>query len=107
MDREIDIILKNKNSYRRSEPKDRAKLEKAQKLMQQGIEGEKDILSKVSTTMAKAARDEQKMAEKEYYSVPEKVREYEAYNAAGYKSGGLVSVRGQGAARKTKGCKIC
>ena len=42
-----------------------------------------------------------------YYSVPKEAREYEAYNAAGYKDGGMVKVRGQGAARKTKGCKVC
>jgi hypothetical protein len=40
-------------------------------------------------------------------SVPQEAREGEAYNYAGYKAGGLVKVRGQGAARTTKGCKIC
>jgi len=74
--------------------------------MQRGIQGEDDFLSKISTTMAKAARDDQKMAKEMYYSVPQEAREYEAYNEAGYKSGGMVNVRGQGAARKTKGCKI-
>lgn len=94
-------------TYRRSTPKERQKLEKARERMEMGLEGEKDFFSKLSTTAAKAARDEQKMAKQMYESVPEEAREYEAYNAAGYKSGGLVKVRGQGAARKTKGCKIC
>ena len=94
-------------TYRRSTPKERQKLEKSRERMQMGLEGEKDMFSKISTTMAKAARDEQKMAKQMYESVPEEAREYEAYNVAGYKKGGEVKVRGQGAARKTKGCKIC
>lgn len=93
-------------NYRRPTEKEKAMLEKSRERRRMGIEGEKDILSKVSTTMAKAARDEQKMAQKMYESVPEAAREYEAYEYAGYKAGGEVKVRGQGAARKTKGCKI-
>jgi hypothetical protein len=93
--------------YRSATPREKAKLAKSREMMTRGIEGEKDILSKVSTTMAKAARDEQKMAKQMYESVPEEAREGEAYDVAGYKSGGMVKVRGQGAARSTKGCKIC
>lgn len=93
-------------TYRPTTAREKAKLAKSREMMQRGIEGEGDFLSKISTTMAKAARDDQKMAKDMYYSVPEEAREYEAYNEAGYKSGGLVNVRGQGAARKTKGCKI-
>jgi hypothetical protein len=94
-------------TYRRSTPKEKAKLEKSREKMQMGIAGEKDFLSRISTTAAKAARDEQRVAEDMFESVPAKAREYEAYNAAGYKDGGMVKVRGQGAARATKGCKIC
>lgn len=94
-------------TYRPSTPKEKAKLAKSRELMQEGIQGEGDIWSKISTTMAKSSRDEQKRAKDMFYSVPEEAREYEAYNEAGYKSGGLVKVRGQGAARATKGCKIC
>lgn len=93
-------------NYRRPTARERAMLEKSRERRRMGIEGEKDMFSKVSTTMAKAARDEQKMAQKMYESVPEEAREYEAYEQAGYKAGGMVNVRGQGAARKTKGCKI-
>lgn len=93
-------------TYRMSSERERKKLQEAREMTQRGIEGEKDMFSKFSTTMAKAARDEQKMGKKMYESVPEDAREYEAYNAAGYKAGGVVNVRGQGAARKTKGCKI-
>lgn len=93
-------------NYRTATPKEKAKLAKSREMMQRGIQGEDDFLSKISTTMAKAARDDQKMAKEMYYSVPEAAREGEAYNEAGYKAGGIVNVRGQGAARKTKGCKI-
>jgi len=140
-------------SYRTPTAREKAKLTKSRKLMEQGIQGERDFLSKISTTMAKAARDDQKMAKEMYYSVPEEAREGEAYQYAGYeeggevtnykykkekpekypnetsskeyagdktkefdnpyndsldgyKAGGMVKVRGQGAARKTKGCKI-
>lgn len=93
-------------NYRRPTPREKAMLEKSREKRRMGIEGEKDMFSKFSTTMAKAARDEQKMGQKMYESVPEEAREYEAYEQAGYKAGGMVNVRGQGAARKTKGCKI-
>lgn len=93
-------------TYRTPTSREKAKLTKSREMMERGIQGEGDFLSKISTTMAKAARDDQKMAKEMYYSVPEEAREGEAYNYAGYKAGGEVTVRGQGAARKTKGCKI-
>ena len=93
-------------TYRPSTAKEKEKLAKSREMMERGIQGEGDIWSKISTTMAKSARDEQKKAKEMYYSVPEEAREYEAYNEAGYKAGGLVKVKGQGAARPTKGCKI-
>jgi len=97
--------------YRKPTPKERAKIEKAREKTTQGMEGEKDFLSKISTTSAKAARDEYKAGRKMMESVPEEARAYEAEEGnpgvGTYKEGGVVSVRGQGAARKTKGCKIC
>lgn len=81
-------------------------LEKSREKMQQGIQGESDIWSKISTQMAKSARDDIKKAKEMYYSVPQEVRDYEAYNYAGYKMGGEVKVRGQGAVMKSKKCKI-
>jgi len=93
--------------YRSATPKEKAKLEKARERMVRGMEAEKGLMARVSTTTAKGARDEQKMAKQMYESVPEEAREGEAYDVAGYKSGGMVKVRGQGAARKSKGCKVC
>jgi metal-dependent amidase/aminoacylase/carboxypeptidase family protein len=93
--------------YRSATPKEKAKLENARERMVRGMEAEKGLMARVSTTTAKGARDEQKMAKQMYESVPEEAREGEAYDVAGYKSGGMVKVRGQGAARKSKGCKVC
>lgn len=93
-------------TYRRPSAREKGKLEKSRKMMERGIEGEKDFLSKISTTMAKAARDDQKLAKEMYYSVPEEAREGEAYEYAGYKHGGEVKVRGQGAVMKSHKCKV-
>jgi hypothetical protein len=50
------------------------------------------------------------MGRKMMEEVPAEARAYEAEEGnpgvGTYKAGGMVSVRGQGAARKTKGCKI-
>jgi len=96
--------------YRKPTPKERQKIEMARKKTVQGMEGEKDMLSRISTTSAKAARDEYKMGRKMMEEVPAEARAYEAEEGnpgvGTYKAGGIVSVRGQGAARKTKGCKI-
>lgn len=94
-------------TYRKPTAKESAKMAKARKMAAEGLMGEKDIFSRYSTTMAKDARDQYKAGRAMMESVPEEAREYEAYAEAGYAKGGMVNVRGQGAARKTKGCKIC
>jgi hypothetical protein len=93
---------------RKPTTKETEKLERSRELMQRGIEGEKDFLSKVSTTMAKSARDDIRAAKSMRESVPESAREYEAYQHAGYKSGGSASSRADGIASrgKTRG-KMC
>ena len=93
-------------TYRKPTSGEKARMEKARKMAAEGLMGEKDLFSKVSTTMAKQARDQYKAGREMMEKVPEEAREYEAYADAGYKAGGIVNVRGQGAARKTKGCKI-
>jgi hypothetical protein len=96
--------------YRKPTSKERAKIQKARGMTMQGMEGEKDMLSRFSTTSAKGARDQYKMGRKMMEEVPAEARAYEAEEGnpgvGTYKAGGMVSVRGQGAARKTKGCKI-
>jgi hypothetical protein len=88
--------------YRKPTEKESAKLDSARKKVQEGIEGEKDLLSKFMPTMAKAARDDIKAGMKMRESVPEKAREGEAYQNAGYKSGGKVS----SASKRADGCCI-
>jgi general stress protein YciG len=89
-------------NIRKPTVKEVEKLDKSRELMVRGIEGEKDFLSKVSTTMAKSARDDQKAAKKMRESVPERARDYEAYQEAGYKKGGKVS----SASKRADGCAI-
>jgi hypothetical protein len=89
-------------NYRKPTEKEAAKLDAARKKTQEGIEGEKDIFSKVSTTAAKAARDDVKAGLKMRESVPASAREGEAYEQAGYKMGGSVS----SASKRADGCAI-
>jgi hypothetical protein len=71
--------------------------------MRKGIEGEQDIMSKFSTTMAKSARDDLRAAKAMRESVPEAAREYEAYQGAGYAKGGMTaSARADGIAQRGK-----
>jgi hypothetical protein len=90
------------DTYRKPTKKESAKLDSARKKVQEGIAGEKDLLSKVSTTMAKSARDDIKAGMKMRESVSEKAREGEAYQNAGYKVGGSVS----SASKRADGCAI-
>jgi hypothetical protein len=79
-------------SYRQPTEKEAKKLEEARKKTVEGIEGEKDFLSKISTTMAKSARDDIKTGKAMRESVPAAAREGEAYNQAGFNTGGLNKV---------------
>lgn len=85
--------------YRTPSAKEAERLERAREMMQSGIEGQKDFLSKISPTMDKSARDEMRVAKALRESVPESAREGEAYNQAGYAEGGSVT-RGDGCAQR-------
>ena len=88
---------------RKPTEKETAKLEQSRQLMRKGIEGEQDILSKFSTTMSKSARDDIRSAKAMRESVPQSAREYEAYQGAGYKKGGMTaSKRADGIAQRGK-----
>jgi hypothetical protein len=103
-------MAKNSPMYRKPTEKEQKKIEKAREMTQRGIAGEKDIFSKFSTTMSKAARDEYKMGRKMMEEVPEAARNYEAETEGGtmkkFKKGGMVTARGQGKVMKTKSCKM-
>jgi hypothetical protein len=95
----------NRMQYRKPTDKEKAKLNKSREMMQRGIEGEKDFLSKISTTMAKSARDEQREAKRLRESVPEPARNYEALE--GMKKGGKVKMAAGGSASKrADGCAV-
>lgn len=90
-------------NYRRTTAEEAKKLEQARQLMQRGIEDEKSLMSKLMPTMAKSARDDIRAAKALRESVPESAREYEAYNQAGYKNGGMTaSQRADGCAMRGK-----
>jgi hypothetical protein len=90
----------NRLKYRKPTDKEKAILDKSREMMQRGIEGEKDFLSKISTTMAKSARDEQREAKRLRESVPESARNYEGLE--GMKAGGSVS----SASKRADGCAM-
>ena len=95
--------------YKKPTEEQREKIQAARKRMRQGMEGEKDRISKISTTMAKAARDEQKLAKRDMEKIPEEVRRYESeegQTSSPFKKGGAVkssaSKRADGIAMKGK-----
>ena len=89
-------------TYRKPTEKETEKLNKSREKMIQGIEGEKDIFSRMMPTMAKAARDDIRAAKAMRESVPASAREGEAYQNAGYKAGGSIS----SASARADGCAI-
>ena len=89
-------------TYRKPTEKETEKLNKSREKMIEGIEGEKDIFSKMMPTMAKAARDDIRAAKAMRESVPASAREGEAYQNAGYKTGGSIS----SASKRADGCAI-
>ena len=97
--------------YRKPTAKERATIQKAREKTVQGMEGEKDLLSKISTTSAKAARDMTKEGRKMMESVPAEARAYEAEEGnpgvGTYAKGGLVTSRGQGKVVRSKKTRIC
>jgi hypothetical protein len=87
--------------YKKPTEEQRKKIQAARKRMREGMEGEKDRISKISTTMAKAARDEQKLAKRDMEKIPEEVRRYEAeegQTSSPFKKGGYV--------KKADGCAV-
>ena len=87
-------------TYRTPTEEESAKLEKARRLMQQGIKDEKSLMARLLPTMAKSARDDQRMARRMRESVDPRALEGEAYNQAGYRNGGKV----KGGVTRADGC---
>jgi hypothetical protein len=90
-------------NYRTPTAEESAKMDKSREMMKKGIEGEKDFMSRVSTTMAKSARDDQRAAKKMMESVDPRAREGAAYNQAGYRKGGVTRADGCAVKGHTRG----
>jgi hypothetical protein len=85
-----------------------AKIEKSRERLQMGQAGERDLLSKYSTTSRKAAKDMQRQANEMRESVDPAAREYELAVDSGYKKGGKVKkmATGGSASSRADGCAV-
>jgi len=101
-------MMKQSPMYREPTDKQRKDIEKARKMTRGGIEGQRDFMSKLSTTYAKGSRDDERMGRKMMERVPASVRRIEAEEGAPpmgpYKKGGKVSSYAHGGS--VKGCGI-
>ena len=99
--------MKQSPMYKEPTTAQRAKIQAARKRMREGMEGEKTLFAKLSTTEAKAARDEQKMAKRDMEKIPEPVRNMEmeeGQTVTPFKKGGMVSKKAAGGAGSSRGC---
>ena len=97
--REIDQYEWDKNKPKR----DAESLAIARKMIREGLEGEKDIFSKISPIMRKQATTHLKEGLGRYEDPDLRaVREKQAYDEAGYKAGGSISKRADGCAVRGK-----
>ena len=85
-----------------------AKIEKSRERLQMGQAGERDMLSKISPTSMKAAKDMQRQANEMRESVDPAAREYELAVDSGYKKGGKVKKMASGgsASKRADGCAV-
>ena len=90
-----------------------AKIEKARERLQMGQAGERDMLSKISTTSRKAAKDMQRSANEMRESVDPAAREYELAVDSGQKNGGSVKAKKMAkggsvgsASKRADGCAV-
>ena len=95
------------NNMRKPTAAEMAKIEKSRERLQMGQAGERDMLSKISTTSRKAAKDMQRGANEMRESVDPAAREYELAVDSGYKKGGAVKMASGGSASKrADGCAV-
>lgn len=83
-----------------------AKIEKSRERLQMGQAGERDMLSKISPSSMKAAKDMQRGANEMRESVDPAARDYELAVDSGYKKGGKVKkmAKGGSASSRADGC---
>jgi hypothetical protein len=95
-------------NMRKPSAEEMAKIEKARERLQMGQAGERDMLSKISPTSMKAAKDMQRGANEMRESVDPAAREYELAVDSGYKKGGKVKkmAAGGSASKRADGCAV-
>jgi hypothetical protein len=97
-------------NMRKPSAEEMAKIEKARERLQMGQAGERDMLSKISPTSMKAAKDMQRGANEMRESVDPAAREYELAVDSGYKKGGKVKKMASGgsvsASKRADGCAV-
>ena len=104
-------MAKQSPAYKEPTEAQRKKIAEARKRTRQGIEGRDDIFSKISTTMRKAARDEEETGKEMMRKIPEPVRRMEAEEGmppvGPYKKGGWIkgAIKKPGALRASLGAK--
>ena len=96
------------NNMRKPSPEEMAKIKKSRERLQMGQAGERDLLSKYSTTSRKAAKDMQRQANEMRESVDPAARDYELAIGSGQKKGGSVKAKkmakGGSASSRADGC---
>jgi hypothetical protein len=95
-------IEQDQEDFMKNKPKrDAEALDQARKMMREGLEGEKDIFSRISPVMRKQATEHLKAGLNKYNEKETRgTREKQAYDEAGYKKGGVVG----SASRRADGC---
>lgn len=100
--------MKQSPMYREPTEAQRKKIEAARKMTRGGIEGQRDFLSKLSTTYAKGSRDDERMGRRMMEQIPESVRRYEAEEGSPpsgpFKKGGKVKSYAKGGVTRADGC---
>lgn len=93
---------------RKPTPAEMAKIEKSRERLQMGQAGERDMLSKISSTSMKAAKDMQRGANEMRESVDPAARDYELAIGSGQKKGGMVKkmAKGGSASSRADGCAV-
>jgi len=97
------------NDMRKPSDEEMARIKRSRNRLQMGQAGERDMLSKISPTSMKAAKDMQAGANAMRESVPEEARNYELAVDSGYKKGGKVKKYAKGgsvgsASKRADGC---
>jgi hypothetical protein len=92
-----------KNPIRKPTAGEQRRLDRGRKMIQEGSRASDDFLSKLSTTYKQQAKNDMKLGQEELDRVPDRARNYDAYNQMTYmKKGGSVG----SASKRADGCAV-